>query len=403
MTGFWISAAAMVLLVAGLVVQAVRQADGSDAAAEGEADLAVYRDQLAEIDRDLARGVLASDEAQRLRLEVQRRMLSADRLRQGGTAPGHWTSRVFVVLALALCLGGAAAIYSDLGVLGYPDLPLQTRLAMADQTYLDRPHQAEAEAAQPRFVQSPEVEPELAAMIEQLRAAVAARPGDLVGLSLLARNEAALGNFVAARAAQDEVVALKAGQATGEDLALLAQVMILAAGGIVTPEAEAVLIRCLTIDPKNGWARYYSGLMFAEIGRPDKSFALWEPLLREGPPDAPWTAPVRSLIEEVAAAAGIEFALPTLGPDAADLAAAAEMSEADRAAMIATMVAGLEARLQSEGGTVEDWGRLITSLGVLQERDRAVAAFRQAKAAFASKPGELAALQVAAKAAGVAE
>ena len=219
MTGFWISAAAMILLVAGLVVQAVRQADGSDAAAEGEADLAVYRDQLAEIDRDLARGVLASDEAQRLRLEVQRRMLSADRLRQGGTAQGHWTSRVFVVLALALCLGGAAAIYSDLGVLGYPDLPLQTRLAMADQTYLDRPHQAEAEAAQPPFVQSPEVEPELAAMIEQLRAAVAARPGDLVGLSLLARNEAALGNFVAARAAQDEVVALKAGQATGEDLA----------------------------------------------------------------------------------------------------------------------------------------------------------------------------------------
>ena len=204
------------------------------------------------------------------------------------------TSQGLVLAALALCLGAGIAIYGVLGVPGYPDLPLQTRLAAADQAYSDRPSQDAAEAGQPPFSQPTDIDPELAAMIDKLRAAVANRPGDLTGHALLAQNEAALGNFVAARKAQAVVVRLKSSQVTGDDLSLLAQFMIVAAGGVVTPEAEQVLIECLRIDPRNGWARYYSGLMFAEIGRPDRTFGLWEPLLREGPADAPWIKPIRS-------------------------------------------------------------------------------------------------------------
>ena len=403
MTGFWISAAAMVLMVVVLVAHALRQARIIDAAPEGSADLAVYRDQLAEIDRDLVRGVLAPAETERLRVEVQRRMLSADRLRRSDRAPTRRGSQGWAILAVAACLGGGAALYARLGVPGYPDVPLQARLASADQAYQGRPHQADAEAAQPTFVQSADIDPAHAAMIEKLRAAVATRPGDLLGHTLLAQNEASLGNLVAARKAQEVVVDLKGEAATGEDLSLLAHLMISAAGGTVTPEAEAVLIRCLQIDPRNGWARYYSGLMFAEIGRPDRTFALWDPLLREGPADAPWIRPVRALIEEVAAAAGINFTLPDTGPDEAAIAEASEMSDEDRAEMIATMVAGLEARLNDDGGSVEEWAKLITSLGVLQEADRAREAYVKAQAVFAGRPGELAALQAAAGQAGVAE
>lgn len=43
-------------------------------------DQAVYRDQLQELDRDIERGLLTPEEAAATRLEVQRRILAADRL-----------------------------------------------------------------------------------------------------------------------------------------------------------------------------------------------------------------------------------------------------------------------------------------------------------------------------------
>jgi len=81
--------------------------------------------------------------------------------------------------------------------------------------------------------------------------------------------------------------------------------------------------------------------------------------------------------------------------------AAADMSAQDRQTMIKTMVAGLEERLYADGGSVEEWAKLITSLGVLQEHDRARAAFDAGQAAFVGKPGDLAALRAAAITAGL--
>ena len=402
MVGFWISAGAMVLMVALLLLLALRQARSTMIVMQEPADLAVFRDQLAEVDRDQYRGILAPAEAGRLRIEVQRRMLDADRKHHVSAAPSRSGSLWFAFGALLVCFGVGIAIYSDLGAPGYPDLSLSTRLAIADESYQSRPSQELAEADQPPFVQPSNIDPELATMIDKLRAAVASRPGDLLGHALLVQNEAALGNFVAARRAQEVVVRLRGSEVTPQDLSALAQLMVTAAGGRVTPEAEAVLIRCLQIDPRNGWARYYSGLMFAEIGRPDRAFSLWEPLLREGPGDADWIRPIRALIEDVAAAAGINYSLPAAGPDAAAVAEASEMSEADREAMIGAMVAGLEERLNTDGGPVEDWVKLIMSLGVLKQTNRAKEVSERAREVFAGRPGELAALRAAAVEAGVA-
>lgn len=404
MIGFWISALAMVLMVGLLLAQAMRRARAGDAMDERSADLAVYRDQLAEVDQDRARGVLSEDEAARLRLEVQRRLLEADR-RGSSTAR---ESRSGTILAAGTVAGGlvlALGLYLyDLGAPGYPDLPLANRLAAAEEAYASRPSQAEAEATMPAFQDPADLDPEMANLIAQLRVAVAARPDDLQGHQLLAQNEAQLGNFAGARAAQEAVVRIKGDQVTAGDLAFLAHLMIGAAGGEVTPEAEAVLIRCLQIDPTDGWARYYSGLMFAQIGRPDRTFDLWEPLLREGRADAAYLGPIQAMIQDVADAAGVNYVAPTAGgPSAEDLAAASQMSEADRADMIRGMVGGLEERLLAQGGPLEDWQRLITSLGVLGETDRAKAAYEAAQAAFEGKPGELSALKAAAEQAGVAE
>lgn len=391
---FWLAAAVVGGVVLAVLLRALRGTTGAVVSPTG-----IYRDQLAEIDRDLARGTLAADEAARLRIEVSRRLLEADRAAvrpeasHGSLGP--------LVLAIAIVLVGSAWAYLRLGAPGYPDLPLAERLARADAAYLNRPTQAEAEAALAPSTTLPD--PELLALTDKLRTALESRPDDLKGLDFLVRNEAALGRYPAAHAAQSRRIAAKGAAVTAEDHALLAELRIMAAGGRVTAEAEQALVAALTLDPTNGTARYYSGLMFAQTGRPDRAFGLWRELLADSAPQAPWVAPIRAQIETLAAAAGEAYTLPPLtGPTGDDIAAAADMSDADRTAMIQGMVMQLSDRLASEGGPVADWARLITSLGVLGQTDQARAILLEAQGVFAGQANELALLAQAATQAGIA-
>jgi len=394
---FWAAAVGMVLALAALFVQSLRH---TPKPAAGPADLRVYRDQLAEIERDVSRGTLPATEAERLRLEVSRRLLDADRKATQGVTNADRFPRS-AALAVLILLFGAIWLYTRLGTPNYPDLPLKERLAMADDAYRNRPSQAEAEASAPQTPPKTAPDPAYLELIVKLRAALVARPDDQQGLALLARNEAAFGNFAAASKALAHLNALKGDAATADDAAELAQLLISAAGGYVSPEAEAQLRLALTKDPRNGIARYYSGLMFAQVGRPDRSFALWRPLLDEGPDDAPWIAPIRAGIEDVASRAGIRYSLPdNKGPSAADVQAAGEMSAADRQEMIKGMVGQLETRLNAEGGPVEDWVKLINALGVLDEKTRANAALAAARKAYAGQDAALS--QIEAAGAGIA-
>jgi cytochrome c-type biogenesis protein CcmH len=270
-----------------------------------------------------------------------------------------------------------------------------------------RPRQAAAEAQIPPSP-APEVSPDFVTLMERLRTAVAERPGDLQGHVLLARNEAALGNFAPAHAAQARVLELKGAAATAGDWADYADLLILAAGGYVSPEAEAALEQALARDPANGTARYYVGLMQMQIGRPDRGFRIWEALLRESGSEAPWVEPIRAQIEEAAFRAGVDYSLPPLdsapvrGPSAADVAAAGEMTAEDRMAMIENMVQGLSERLATEGGPPEDWARLIRALGVLRRTDEAAAIWAEAQRVFTDQVALIPVLQ-AARDAGVAQ
>ena len=131
---FWIVAALLALAVAGLLALAfLRSGAGAEPAAAY--DLRVYRDQLKEIDRDLARGIIAPEDAERMKTEVSRRVLEADRALARATATGREEPRAALAVALAITLvaaGGAFLLYQRIGVPGYPDMPLATRIAMAE-------------------------------------------------------------------------------------------------------------------------------------------------------------------------------------------------------------------------------------------------------------------------------
>ena len=399
---FWTVAAAMAVLVAAWLVRGLMR--GETAAPAAAQDIRVYRDQLAEADRDFARGTLTEAEAARVKTEIARRLLEADRALDA-SAPAASARMPWPAMALVLAaMAGALPVYSRIGVPWYPDLPIRERLAMADAAMAGRPSQAEAEAA---AAPPPPVQPdaEFLALMEKLRAAVdPATATDLRGLDLLARNEATLGNFAAARAAQARLVEVKGDGATAEDHSTLAEMMILAAGGYVSPEAEQVLIRALERDPRDGMARYFSGLMFAQGGRFDRAFAFWRPLLEQSPPGAPWVAPIRAQITDVAMRAGIPYQLPDAasGPTIADMEAAAGMTPEERRQMVEGMVAQLQDRLATEGGSAAEWARLIAALATLERSGQAQAIYDESKTRFAGREDDLAALAEAAAAAGLA-
>lgn len=413
---FWIAAAGVTAAVLVLLALAILRGRAAPAPGPAE-DLRVYRDQLREIDRDLARGTIPPEDAERLRIEVARRILEADRraaalpaqagAEAAGAAPR--AARIAGLALVALAAVAAFLVYRTTGAPGYPDLPLSARIAAAEAARSQRPSQAEAEAQLaaelgPRPFAVP-ADAEMQRLMEELRRVLAERPDDLVGHELLARNEAALGDFAAAQRAQAVVIRLKGAAATAEDHAVHADLMIRAAGGYVSPEAEAALAEALRRDPANGPARYYTGLMFLQTGRPDLAFRLWAPLLAESPPDAPWVEPLRAQIEEVAWLAGVQNYTPPApprGPSAADVEAAAAMDPAAREQMIRGMVAGLAERLEAEGGPAADWARLITAYGVLGETEAARRTLDQARGIFAGRAEDLAAIEAAARGAGLA-
>jgi cytochrome c-type biogenesis protein CcmH len=390
---FWILSISLAGAIALLLALSLRAPRGGNQESAAAYDLRVYRDQLKEVDKDLARGVVAPADADRVRAEISRRILAADAALRADVieADARKGAPLLVGLLLAVAIvGGSLWTYWRIGAPGYGDLALADRIALAEEARANRPGQDEAEASLPAYVAPPDVSPDYVALVERLRATVAERPDDLQGHALLAQNEANLGNFPAAADAQERVLMLKGDAVTASDFTDYADLLVVAAGGYVSPEAEAALSEALSRDPSNGTARYYIGLMMAQTGRPDSAFRIWDQLLREGPEDAPWITPIVTQIEELAHRAGVNYQLPEIGaagdplrgPSEDDIAAAASLSPAERMQMIEGMVQGLSDRLGSEGGPVEDWAQLITALGVLGQTGAARAVYENAVQAF---------------------
>ncbi|WP_224814836.1 c-type cytochrome biogenesis protein CcmI [Hasllibacter sp. MH4015] len=400
---FWIAAGFICLVVAALVVLAARRPP-SDEAPAAAYDLKVYRDQLRELERDVARGTLSEAEATRARTEVSRRILDADRALTEGTArtgPSP-AGTALIAGAVALTVAGAIWVYTQIGAPGYPDLPLMERVAAIEEMRENRPSQdlAEEQAADRP---APPVDPERLAMVEQLRTVMERRPDDTTGLELLAANEAMLGNFRAARLAQERLIALLGSEATGRHHIDHAEMMILAAGGYVSPEAEAALRVGLEREPRDGTGRFYAGEMYAQQGRPDRALPIWLSLLQDSRPDAPWVPPIRAQIADIAFAAGVEIDPALLdgprGPSAAEMEAMDGLSADQQQAMIESMVEGLANRLATDGGTPEDWAQLITAYGVLGRSNAAQIVHDDAQVVFADFPDALEMIDAAFRAA----
>jgi len=363
---------AVALALAALIVAPllIARRGAADRAAH---DAAVYRDQLAEVERDRARGLLSDAAAEATRAEIGRRLIAAER-RAGGARALRPAPRALSGLAAGLGLIGVPAlaglVYLAEGSPGLPDRPLAARMAAgAAQT----PSQAEAEArvTPPDLPDTAEIR-DYAALIERLEGIVAARPEDVEGRRMLAEGYVRLARYAKAWPVYAEIARLSGPRAEPALFARQTEAMVLAAGGLVTPEASAVLDRALALDPAQPTARFLNGLRLAQAGRIEAALAVWEPLSADAPADAEWRPWLGEMLAEARRATG-RTAPPreATGPDAAAMAAADAMSAEEREAMVAQMVARLEARLTERGGAPEEWVRLIRAYEVLGRREDA--------------------------------
>lgn len=407
MLSFWILAILITLTVAAILARAVVRGARDEVESRAASDVAVYRAQLEEVDRDVARGVIDKADAERVHAEIARRLIAADKAQTAEQRSTRGAPATVALVIIAVSMAGSVASYWWLGAPGYGDMALKDRIAFAEEVRISRPDQAVAEASLPPFVDPVNIDPRYQQLLTQLRETVAQRPDDIQGHVLLAQQERRIGNFGAAKDAQTRLLTLKGADVNAQDLADLGEMQVMAAGGYVSPEAEMSLRAALAQDPTNGVGRYYLGLMLAQTGRPDQAFRIWDGLLRAGPEDAAWIPPILEQIEELAQLAGVKYSIPDIGdnsvrgPSAQDIENAQDMTPAERMDMIGSMVAGLSQRLATDGGPASDWARLISSLGVLGEWERAAAIHANAVEVFGDDKDALELINAAGRKAGV--
>jgi cytochrome c-type biogenesis protein CcmH len=351
--------AAVTLVVVATVVLPLMK--GARAAPERAAfDRAVYRDQLKELERDRARGLIDGDEAAAARLEIERRLLAAD-----APAAAAVRSAGSPVLAVALALllpATAAGIYLALGAPAVPDEPYAVR----------GPERALA-AAQG---QHRDVAGAIAALEQELNA----HPDDAEKWLLLARSAATLGQWQKRARAPPNELALP--QKRPDIASAYGEMLVFAADGIVTPRAQEAFTAALARAPKDMAARYYLALAAAQAGNAQAAIDAWQKLAADIA-DPELRDRLRARITETADGAGITppklaAAATPAGPSAEDEARAAQMTPEQRQQMIRGMVDGLAAKLKANPEDLDGWMRLARAYTVLGERGKAADAYEQA-------------------------
>lgn len=384
---FWVLAGLLtVFTLCVLILPQLRAA--KSVVARAEYDITVYKDQLAELERDQKEGRIAAQEADAARVEIQRRLLAAAEASEREASPDKPKGRGLGVIALAALAAPLAAVvfYLQTGTPGMPDFPLAERTDLRGE--------ASAGSAGGKSLRQ---------LAQQLQERLQDNPDDARGWTLLARTYANIGDSRHAAAAYQRAVEL-----TGRDPELLAdwaEARLMARDGSFTPEIFGDFLEARDKDPLLPKPWFYIGLDKAMGGDFEGAAQLWTDLLAIHPADAPFAASIRAQIARAAeeggfSAADIEpsdtakelaaGAAATLsdeaqtsggaagpvppGPSREDVEAAQQMTAEERAAFIRTMVANLAEKLEQNPDDPAGWERLIRAYDVLGETEKANAA-----------------------------
>lgn len=320
--------------------------------AGGKVDDAVFfRDQIADIDREVARGLMPAAEGEAARAEAGRRLLRAvaEQPASGDQKgePALRRRRAASTIAISAIPLVALTLYGALGRPDIPDMPLAGRMAMSD----------------PRELGIDEA-------VARVEGHLARQPDDGRGWEVLAPIYMRAGRFQDAARAFAE--ALRLNGETANRFADLGEALVMAGEGVVSAEARSAFDNAVKLDSGNAKAAYYLALATDQDGDRAGALAKLRELVASAPPDAPWRSTVAARIATLEDPTRTEAGR-----------AIASLSAEDRAQAIRGMVAQLAARVEAEDASLDEWLRLIRSYVVLGERDEAARVLASARARFA--------------------
>ncbi len=322
-------------------------------------DLAVYRDQLRELDADLARGIIAPAEAEAARLEIKRKMLGVAPVREAARNPQRVT-RLLAVIVGAGVPTLALAVYL---MIGQPGLPGQ-----------------EFSRVPLEVSQAPDVEKLAADLAERMKQ----NPSNAQGWGMLGWTYTSLGRTADAVKAYERAVALDGKNA--DVLAQYGEALVRAADGVVTAQAEAMFERALAISADEPRARFFLGLALEQRGKSRQALAAWVKLIRDSQADAAWMQALRQRAIELAVKLKLDPLAEIPGATRGEVAAATQSVTTEQIKQIQEMVGGLEKRLRTNPNDLEGWLMLARSKSVLGDTAAARAALERAGQLFAGDP-----------------
>jgi cytochrome c-type biogenesis protein CcmH len=287
---FWTLGA---LLAAGALALAARPFWRRRAAGAGVSrealNAAVYRDQLRELDADLASGTLAQADYDRSRQEIERRVLEDFSSREEQTAPGGNRSVAYAVLAVPLLAVAVYLVVGNPGALG--------------------PQHEEISQQQ------------IEGMVARLAAKLKENPDDVTGWKMLGRSYTVLGRFD--NAAEAYAQAATRAPRDAQLLVDFADALAMAQGRSLAGDPEKLLARALEIDPQNLKALALAGTAAFDRGDFAVAAAFWERMLPLVPGDS---EDARTIKENVAEAQTRAGAAPKPAAPAKKAAAATQLA-----------------------------------------------------------------------------
>ncbi|MEL7047687.1 MAG: c-type cytochrome biogenesis protein CcmI [Pseudomonadota bacterium] len=378
----WVGLALLTAAAITLVLRPITS-DGGPVRDASSADIAVYKDQLAEIDTDLDRGLINAKEAEAARAELARRLLSrqdpssarddANIDAEPASGLGLGVSREALGLVMGLLLPVlAVSMYLSIGS---PHLPAQTHAARIQVA----PENASAEA-----------------LIAKVEAKLRKNPEDGRGWEVLGPVYRQFERYDDAANAYAQAIRLLG--ETPERLKGFAQAEIVAKNGLVSPRARLAYDRLLKLEPNSTQALYWLAQAKEQDGNLTGALAQYRTLLASAPEDAAWKTSVE---ERIAALSGLDAKKTASkdgkaqssgangtkdgspGPTSDDVAAAADLTAEQRGQFIDQMVTRLADRLKENGNDAGGWKRLIRAYMVLGRTDDARKALREARRNFA--------------------
>ena len=376
MTAIWFILAGMTAAtVLGLLWPMSRRTAvpaGESGAFSVDTETAFYEDQIAEIARDLERGLIAPDEAETARAEAARRLLRASRdaRRDAEDADADEAARPAeprlrrrrAASAFALSTIPLVALIAY-GLYGSPELPAQT----------DADRQAARGGTE-----------DLMKAVGQIEARLARDPNDARGWAVLAPVYMRTGRFDDAARAFANIARLKGESA--DTLADWGEALTAAGEGTVSPEAKALFEKAQAKEQNAPKPRFYLARAAEQAGDTGEAIRQLSALEAASPADAPWLGLVRQNLARLKGE-----------PAPAAMPPTPQKLPAEQQAAIRGMVDGLDARLKTGGGTPDEWLRLTRSRAVLGERDQAIDALARARVALAGDPQGLAQVEAGAR------